>query len=163
MANGARHDLVRLVTTDGTDSGFGVGAPHSEALLEHLAVIDATGSASLRTMLDLLNRSGGGALVVIVAQTTAAELSGVTRLRRRFGSLVVVQVDGAGAARGPLSTGGSATLLQVGPGAPFGEVWDRAMAATRPGRTPVADPRTAGRVAESAIAAVPDVPTGDGQ
>jgi hypothetical protein len=140
-----------------------VGGTHSEALLEHLAVIDATGSASLRTMLDLLNRSGGGALVVIVAQTTAAELSGVTRLRRRFGSLVVVQVDGAGGAtRAPLPTGGSATLLRVGPGAPFGEVWDRAMAATQPGRTPVEDASRRGPAGPS-VAPVPDVPVGDTQ
>jgi uncharacterized protein (DUF58 family) len=162
MANGARHDLVRLVTTDGTDSGFGVGGTHSEALLEHLAVIDAAGSASLRTMLDLLNRSGGGALVVIVAQTTSAELSGVTRLRRRFGSLTVVQVDGASAgARAPVPVGGSATLLRVGPGAPFGEVWDRAIAASKPGRTPVQDVRGTGDKGAAAVNAVPDIPVGD--
>jgi hypothetical protein len=151
------------VTTDGTDSGFGVGATHSEALLEHLAVIDAAGSASLRTMLDLLNRSGGGALVVIVAQTTSAELSGVTRLRRRFGSLTVVQVDGAeGGARAPVPAGGSTTLLRVGPTTPFGEVWDRAIAASQPGRTRADDARGVGASATATVSPVPDFPLGDG-
>jgi uncharacterized protein (DUF58 family) len=144
MANGARHDLVRLATTDGTDSGFGVGANHVEALLEHLAVIDAAGSASLRTMLDLLHRGGGGALVVIVAQTTSAEMSSITRLRRRFGSLVVVQVDSAQrAGREPAPPVGSATLVRVTPTTRFGEVWDRAIAASRPVRIPAdAEPVT---------------------
>jgi uncharacterized protein (DUF58 family) len=164
MANGARHDLVRLVTTDGTDSGFGVGASHSEALLEHLAVIDAAGSASLRTMLDLLNRSGGGALVVVVAQTTSAELSGVTRLRRRFGSLTVVQVDGAGAggAGASVPAAGTATLLRVGPATPFAEVWDRAIAASRPARAPANDARGIGVSGTTPVTPVPDIPAGDG-
>jgi hypothetical protein len=113
-------------------------------------------------MLDLLNRSGGGALVVIVAQTTSAELSGVTRLGRRFGSLTVVHVDGASAgARAPVPVGGSATLLRVGPGAPFGEVWDRAIAASKPGRTPVHDVRGTGDKGAAAVNAVPDIPVGD--
>jgi uncharacterized protein (DUF58 family) len=137
MANGARRDLVRLLTTDGIDSGFGVGGTHVEALLEHLAVIDTSGSASLRPMVDLLHRSGGGALVVVLAHTTSAELSNVTRLRRRFGSLVVVQVDSApGSKAAPAPAGSAATLLRVTPTAPFGDVWDRAIATSRPVRIP---------------------------
>ena len=73
-ANGARRDLVRLATTDGADSGFGAGAAHVQALLEHLAVVEATGSASLRAMLDLLQRDGQGALVIVVGQTAGDEL-----------------------------------------------------------------------------------------
>jgi hypothetical protein len=111
-------------------------------------------------MLDLLNRSGGGALVVVVAQTTSAELSSVTRLRRRFGSLTVVQVAGAtGDTRAPLPAGGAATLLRVGPGAPFGEVWDRAIAASKPGRTPVHDVRGTGD--KGAVNPVRNTPVGD--
>ncbi|HEX6569080.1 MAG TPA: DUF58 domain-containing protein, partial [Acidimicrobiales bacterium] len=55
-ANSAQRDLVRLATSDGTDSGFGTGTSHTQALLEHLAVAQLTGSASLRAMLDLLQR-----------------------------------------------------------------------------------------------------------
>jgi uncharacterized protein (DUF58 family) len=155
MANGARRDLVRLLTTDGTDSGFGVGTTHVEAQLEHLAVIDAAGSASLRTMVDLLHRDGGGALVVVLAQTTSAELSNVTRLRRRFGSLVVVQVDSSeGALRAPAPLGSAATLLRVTPATPFGDAWDRAIAASRPVRLPEAT--------AAPVRSVKDIPVGDG-
>ena len=68
-ANSARRDLVRLATTDGADSGFGSGTPHLHALLEHLAVVEASGSASLRTMIDVVQRDGQGALVLVVSQT----------------------------------------------------------------------------------------------
>ena len=38
-ATARRNDLVRLVTTDGTDSGFAPGSDHVEAIMEHLAVV----------------------------------------------------------------------------------------------------------------------------
>ena len=74
-ANSARRDLVRLATTDGADSGFGSGTPHLHALLEHLAVVEASGSASLRTMIDVVQRDGQGALVLVVGQTADDELT----------------------------------------------------------------------------------------
>ena len=137
MANGARHDLVRLMTTDGTDSGFGVGAAHTEALLEHLAVIDATGSASLRTMLDLLQpqrrRCAGG-------HRGADHVGGAVRRHPAAPSLrvaEVVQVDGAeGGAQRRGSGGGFGDAAAHRAQGPFGEVWDRAIAASRPGRPP---------------------------
>ena len=47
-SNSDRNDLVRLVTTDGSDSGFALGRVHLESMLEHLAVVNASSSASLR-------------------------------------------------------------------------------------------------------------------
>jgi len=126
-ANGAQRDLVRLVTTDGADSGFGSGGTHVQALLEHLAVIDTSGSASLRTMLDLLRRDGQGALVVVVGRTAQDDLRAAARLRQRFGLVTVVQVtDDAGAPGAPAA---SATLVRVTPSSPFAPAWDRAMRA----------------------------------
>jgi uncharacterized protein (DUF58 family) len=138
MANGGRRDLVRLVTTEGTDSGFGVGPTHVEALLEHLAVVEASGGASLRTMLDVLERSGGGALVVMVAQTTNAELTAIARLRQAFGSLTLVRFDSASLpARGPARRSTDAPSFIVTPQQPFADVWERALAASRPSRVTV--------------------------
>jgi hypothetical protein len=57
--------------------------------------------------------------------------------------------------------GGAATLLRVGPGAPFGEVWDRAIAASRPGRSPVDDPHGAGAAGPPRVTPTPDVPAGE--
>ena len=93
-ANSQRNDLVRLVTTEGTDSGFAVGRTHLGAMLEHLAVVEAAGTASLRAMLELLKKGSGGALVVIVANVPGDELSAISRLGRRYGSLTVVKIDG---------------------------------------------------------------------
>ncbi|HET6951055.1 MAG TPA: DUF58 domain-containing protein [Acidimicrobiales bacterium] len=124
-ANSARHDLVRLATTDGADSGFGAGGVHVQALLEHLAVVEASGSASLRAMLDVLHRDGQGALVLIVAQTSGDDLLATARLRQRFGTITVVCVERAGARNGPVPP--SASVLRISREAPFATVWNRAM------------------------------------
>jgi uncharacterized protein (DUF58 family) len=139
MANGARRDLIRLVTTDGSDSGFGTGPAHIEALLEHLAVIDAAGSASLRTMIDLLQRTGGGALVAVVGDTASAELTSVARLRRRFGSLVVVQTSSGPASKPPAAAAGSPPMARVTPATKLPDVWDRAIAAGKAGVAPAGE------------------------
>ena len=84
-----RQDLVRLVSTDGADSGFAAGHAHIEAIMEHLASIEATNEAAFQRVLDRLARGApGGALVVVVALVGQAELERLARLRPRFGSLV---------------------------------------------------------------------------
>jgi uncharacterized protein (DUF58 family) len=125
-ANSARHDLVRLATTDGADSGFGAGGVHVQALLEHLAVVEATGSASLRAMLDVLQRDGQGALILVVAQTSGDDLLSTARLRQRFGMVTIVSVERA-ASRGSASPPNT-SILRITKDAPFATVWNRAMA-----------------------------------
>ena len=142
-ANGARRDLVRLASTDGADSGFAAGAAHLQALLEHLAVVEPSGGASLRAMLDLLHRDGQGALIVVVAQTTGDELASTARLRQRFGMITVVQVEkGRVAATGryeqpPAIAAARASLIRVTRETPFATAWDRAMAAASSQRSSI--------------------------
>ncbi|HEY8523316.1 MAG TPA: DUF58 domain-containing protein [Acidimicrobiales bacterium] len=152
-ANGTRRDLVRLVTTDGTDSGYGVGHAHVQALLEHLAVIQTTSSASLRTMIEVLYKTGGGALVVVVAQTTTDELTGIGRLRQRFGWTAIVQTDGAragaaariGAAAagtragvaGVAGASGAVPVVAADSLPAFAASWDRLVASQRSGGRPL--------------------------
>jgi uncharacterized protein (DUF58 family) len=151
-ANCERHDLVRLVTTDGTDSGFAVGRTHLEAMLEHLAVVEATGAASLRAMLDLLHRDAGGALVVVVARTPSEDVKAITRLGRRYGSVTVVQIAGipirrnghgpTPAARSPqrgpvLGNGsdpalGETPVVKVTEDVPFDTAWNRYIRSRQP-------------------------------
>jgi uncharacterized protein (DUF58 family) len=137
-ANGARRDLVRLVTTDGADSGFGSGSTHLQALLEHLAVVETTGTASLRLMLDLIQRDGQGALVVVVGNTAEDELATVARLRQRFGRVTLVRVE-AGPARPGRATSrpAGASVVRVTAETPFPAGWNRAMAAPSGSGPPV--------------------------
>lgn len=134
LANGSRHDLVRLLTTDGVDSGFAMGHVHLEAMLEHLAVVQARGSASLRTMVEVLrgDSGSGGALVVVVAQVPSIELSGLVELTGRFGSVTIVQVeqsrDHHAAPGGPASPRPTPLpIIHVSPSQPFAPAWNRAM------------------------------------
>lgn len=130
-ANSARRDLVRLATTDGADSGFGSGSTHVQALLEHLAVVESTGSASLRAMIDMVQRDGQGALVLIVGQTAGDELGATARLRQRFGLVSVVRVDTTASRGAQIEPPASiASVIRVTADAPFAAVWNRAMAAS---------------------------------
>lgn len=126
-----RRDLLRLVTTDGSDSGFGAGSAHVESIMEHLATVPPTAAGSLRGVLDALTRSeGGGALVVVVAGVQPAELTAIAHLRRRFGSLTTVLFEpsawgGRPSASPPVPRAGN--VVRVTSDVPFAEAWNRVM------------------------------------
>jgi uncharacterized protein (DUF58 family) len=143
-ATARRHDLVRLITTDGSDSDFAPGSDHIEAIMEHLAVVPATSAGSLRRSVEMLGRrSSGGALVAIVAEVPGADLVAVSSLRSRYGSLTIVHVDRSAwdpsAAVGPAPT---VPVLHVTRDTPFAPTWNAyARAATTRGRGAAAKAR----------------------
>lgn len=125
-ATARRHDLIRLVTTAGSDSDFSPGSDHLEAIMEHLAVVPATPSGSLRRAVEMLGRrSNGGALVVVLAEVPVEDLRAAATLRSRYGSLTIVHVDRSawdpGAPVGPTP---AAAVLHVTRETPFATGWN---------------------------------------
>ncbi|MDH4148036.1 MAG: DUF58 domain-containing protein, partial [Acidimicrobiia bacterium] len=53
-------DQIRLITTAGADSGFGLARAHLDACLERLALVSLDQDASLQRSVDVLRRTGGG-------------------------------------------------------------------------------------------------------
>jgi uncharacterized protein (DUF58 family) len=152
-AGSRRQDLVRLVTTEGSDSGFAAGHAHVEAIMEHLASVEATNDSGFQLVLDRLTRSAaGGALVIVVALVSPGDLDRMARLRRRFGSLTVVQFDrsawepGAAPAQGGL---GGAAMMRITGAASFAETWNQA---GRPSRRPAMSWSAPGTAAARAAA-----------
>jgi uncharacterized protein (DUF58 family) len=92
-----RQDLVRLVTSDGGDSGFAAGHAHVETILEHLASLELSGDGAYLRALDLLGSgSTGGALIVVGGRVATTDLEHLTRAARRFGSALVVRTLAGG-------------------------------------------------------------------
>lgn len=133
VACSRQHFLLRLVTTAGHDSGFGSGAAHVEAIMEHLAVVQTVGNADLASMVAPLRRAGSsGALAVLLGGSEPADVDAVTRLRRTHGHLTTVGFT----TRAPEQPGSPSNLLLLGPAEPFGPAWNLAMATRRRFRTP---------------------------
>src|SRR5690606_5746117 len=90
-----RGDHVRLVTTTGVDSGYGVGASHLDGLLEYLAMAGRSSSGSLRMAMELVERGASGAVVLVSGTLSGADME----LFERSGSAVslrrIVRFDGA--------------------------------------------------------------------
>jgi uncharacterized protein (DUF58 family) len=129
-ASWKRHDLVRFITTDGTDFGFAAGTGHVEAIMEHLAVVQACAEGSLRGSLDSLAISGQtGALIVVAAAVTDPDLALLSTLRSRFGQALVVLFDRSSwDPRVPVgASGGGSTFVRVTAAVPFAESWNRAV------------------------------------
>lgn len=128
--------LVRLLSTDGTDSGFGTGHTHAEAVLEHLATLEASREDRFAGVAANLRRAGnGGSLAIITTdRATTADLEAMARLRTRYGTIVLVliersatEADNVPAQRpAPLPT--VSALVEVNAKTPFSEAWDLAMA-----------------------------------
>jgi uncharacterized protein (DUF58 family) len=138
-ATARRSDLVRLVTTAGSDSDFAPGSDHVEAIMEHLAVLAPSPAGSLRRSIDLLGRrSTGGALVVIVAEVPVDDLRATIRLHGKYGSVTIVHID-ASAWDPSASVGPPAEVptLRVTRDAPFATTWNAYVRAARPDRSPV--------------------------
>lgn len=142
-ASAKRQDLVRLITTDGADSGFAAGHAHIESIMEHLASIEASHDAAFRRVLDRAARSStGGALVAFVAQIPEVELEGLAKLRNRFGSVTIVRFtrsswDPRSTAAPPAA---ARRVLPVTGERPFAETWNLAMRTTRASRVPQRGP-----------------------
>ena len=135
-ASNRMYSLVRLLSTDGTDSGFGTGHTHAEAVLEHLATLEASREDRFAGVAASLRRAGnGGSLAIITTdRATTADLEAMARLRTRYGTIVLVliersatETDGVPQSRpAPLPT--VSALVNVNARTPFAEAWDAAMA-----------------------------------
>jgi uncharacterized protein (DUF58 family) len=134
------HALVRLLATDGTDSGFAAGRAHVEAVLERLAEVRMTSSGSLVNELGVLSRAAGGGVLVVVttALATDTDLERIARLRTTFPTVMVVVVDET-ARDGMMSRGGTrrpvlgpVVPIRVTAGRPFATAWAEALGRNRP-------------------------------
>ena len=137
-ASRRRQSLIRLVSTDGTDSGFAAGTAHDEAILEHLAMVQTTRDDHLAGVAATLRRAGnGGSLAVVTTdRMTRIDLDAVARLRGRYGTVVLVIVERSAydaSARVPaaLETPIVSTVVRVNANDPFGSAWERAFGTGR--------------------------------
>lgn len=126
-----RDSQVRLLTTDGQDSGFGSGPGHLQAAMEHLAVIEP-GSDRLGSLISAIRQRATGALAII---TTTAPVEPLEQLvgTTGYGWAALVLVARA---RGETRAAPPAALtVRVDhlAGETFGDTWNRATAAARAG------------------------------
>lgn len=131
-----RRSLVRLVTTDGLDSGFGAGAAHVEAVLERLAEAKLDRGAELTPVLGRLQRGGnGGAFAVVTtAAASSGDLESIARLRTRFPVVALVLIERSAfdpsseAARvPPRAVPTIKTVVRVTSDLPFAAAWHDAI------------------------------------
>lgn len=120
-----RGDHVRLVTTTGVDSGYGLGASHLDGLLEYLAVAGRSASGSLRMAMELVERGASGAVVLVSGTLSSADVElfeqtgGAVSLRR------IVRFDGSTRATTPRRT----EVLGIGPDEGFAAAWSESTGA----------------------------------
>jgi uncharacterized protein (DUF58 family) len=130
-ASWRRQDLVRLIATDGADSGFATGHAQMEAIMEHLATVDGVVEGEFRRVTDQLRRvSVGGSLIAVVSEMSSTEIEVLAGLRTRFGSLTIVKFersswdpDAPDEAAAPYTPG----MIRVTRSQPFAKAWERAV------------------------------------
>ena len=142
-ATARRQDLVRLVTTGGSDSDYAPGTDHIHAILEHLAVLPTSHDGSLHRTVDLLSRrSSGGALVAIVADVPPEDVRALLMLRSRYGSVTIVQIErSAWDPSAPVSPPRDAGVIRVNRDTPFATAWERHIRRVSDGRSRAGAPR----------------------
>ncbi|MDZ7673673.1 MAG: DUF58 domain-containing protein [Acidimicrobiales bacterium] len=123
-----RGDHVRLVSTSGLDSGYGVGASHLEGLLEFLAVADRSSRGSMHAALDHAERGAAGGLVVVTGRPSTPDLDAVEAIGPAITLRRVVRFD---------TESRQATrrtqIMGIPPTGSFAEAWrDATLATSRP-------------------------------
>jgi uncharacterized protein (DUF58 family) len=125
-----RGDRVRLVLSDGTDTGMVDARAGRDTLLEHLALVERHDATALpEPASDGRGRAGG--LVVVAGAPDADDLALLAAQRSRYGAVRLVAVlghdaPGAGAgAGGPLSrpVPPGVELVALRPGTEFADAW----------------------------------------
>ena len=134
--------LTRMLTTDGTDSGFGSGHAHGEALLEYLAAASPRDGMSLVSVLGGLSRHGstGGLVIVTTSRAASQDLAAAGALRRGFGASTVVLFErnawdptpaGTQAPTRAVPSGGR--FVRVTSACPFPDAWELTVTSGRRG------------------------------
>jgi uncharacterized protein (DUF58 family) len=88
-----RGDHVRLVTTTGVDTGYGVGSSHLDGLLEYLAVAERSGTGSLQVALEVVERGASGAVVLVSGRPSDGDLELFERAGAAVSSRRIVRFD----------------------------------------------------------------------
>ena len=124
-ASGQGGSMVRLVLTDGSDTGFGTGPAHVDAILDRLARAQPDEGEGDGGVLDLPTVDGAMALIV-TADVPAAEVARLARLSSSPRALTMVTLARDGV---PATTDGPSRTVLLGPGQPLAPAWNRAVAA----------------------------------
>lgn len=134
-ASARRESLIRLVSTDGVDSGFGTGHVHTEAILEHLATVEAVREDRFAGVAATLRRAGNGGSLAIVTtdEASRSDLDVLARLRSRYGTIVLVLFERSSYDPSPVAGRAPAVpsvtaVVRVDRHQPFAAAWDAALA-----------------------------------
>jgi uncharacterized protein (DUF58 family) len=129
---------IRLVTTDGTDTGFGSGHAHMAAIFEDLALSESHGGdLHLPALLATLEGKGGGGVALVSTDRLADEdVLAVGRLGARVTPVILVVIersawDPTAAARPPRPLPATTRAIRVTAGTSFAQAWDRNVPASR--------------------------------
>lgn len=126
----AQGSIVRLVSSGGGETRFGVGHDHYGVLMERLAVMEPTDDDRFERMVAHLHRQkGSGALIAFTGAASGTDLTLLGALRRRFGFVAVVRFGtAAGSSEGPPSATPGVTRVDVAPNESFADAWHAALA-----------------------------------
>jgi len=119
--------LVRLTTTDGTDSGFAAGHAHFDAAMEHLAMVGPGRPDGLEAVVGGLHRAGngGGLTVITTADAPGPDLDRMAGLHGRFATPTIVIVEGPSAATASVHHPVGATLVRLKAGDALAPAWNK--------------------------------------
>lgn len=129
-----RGDHVRLVTTNGFDSGFAAGGAHLTRVLDHLAIAERGPQGGLRATIEAAGHGGSGALVVVSGRPSPEDLATVDEVSTAVGSRRVVSFDSDGRTTTARGTG----VVAIGPATEFSQAWIDAESGHRRSRRPTA-------------------------
>lgn len=123
VATDRRGDQLRLVTTDGADTGFAAGRSHLVEILELLAVIGHGTETDLSATLVRLRQRGGGSVVAVLGRTGAIEQNATAQL----GGRLVLFTHAAATPPRVTQQIASRDVILIGPDDEFAARWQAAM------------------------------------
>ncbi len=135
-----RHEIVRLVSTDGADSGFVAAETRGDELLDRLAAVQPGARSSLAATLGHLGTRPSGRLVTCVGHLEHGEIEGWSRATRGFGLRVLVVTSDH--ADGTLVPG--ATVVHWDGTRPLTDAWSAVVGTAVPSVAPRHRPRPGG-------------------
>lgn len=132
LAARRRDDLVRLMTTSGTDTGFNPSEGRDVAL-DHLAIVQQSEGADLVATMEALSRAGGGGSSVVGLFGASSSTDHAVLSEKVNASMIVLFGDQAS----PVAPGSglrSRVVLSIGAADDFSTKWNQAIALAHGGQ-----------------------------